>query len=397
MDMDAFYAAVEVLDHPDLAGLPVIVGGLGPRGVVSTASYEARGYGVHSAQPMSLARRLCPRGVFRPPRPARYQEMSGRIMEIFRRYTPMVEPLSLDEAFLDVSGSLRLFGPAEVLARRLKAEVLAGTGLTVTAGVAGRKYLAKIASSRNKPDGLTVVAPGGELDFLWPLPLRDLWGVGPATLARLEALGLVTVGDLAALDQEFLARKFGRAGRQLWLLANGRDDREVETGRQARSVGAEVTFAVDLASPDEVRAALLAQTLAAVGRLRGQGLRAGGVTVKFRDGRFRTWTRSRALRAPTDLREEIYEEVLTIYEKEAPSLGPLRLVGVSLGRLSAGGGPEPEHQTLFEPPEQARDRAARLNLALDQVQGRFGAGAIKPASVAGFGNGPVQVDNKVKL
>jgi DNA polymerase-4 len=181
-------------------------------------------------------------------------------------------------------------------------------------------------------------------------------------------------------------------------LANGRDDREVETGRQARSVGAEVTFAVDLASPEEVRAALLAQTLAAVGRLRGQGLRAGGVTVKFRDGRFRTWTRSRALRAPTDLREEIYEEVLTIYEKEAPSLGPLRLVGVSLGRLSAGGGPEPEHQTLFEPPEQApRDRAARLNLALDQVQGRFGAGAIKPASVAGFGNGPVQVDNKVKL
>jgi DNA polymerase-4 len=313
---------------------------------------------------------------------ARYQEMSGRIMAIFRRYTPLVEPLSLDEAFLDVSGCLRLFGPAETLARRLKAEVLAETGLTVTAGVAGQKHLAKIASSRNKPDGLTVVPPGGELDFLWPLPLRDLWGVGPATLARLEGLGLATVGDLAALDQETLARKFGRAGRQLWLLANGRDDREVEPERTAKSVGAETTFAVDLASPEEVRAALLDQTLTAVDRLRRQGLLAGGVTVKFRDDRFRTWTRSRSLAAPTDLRGEGYEEVLNIYEKEALTLGPLRLVGVSLSRLSAQG--EPERTTLFEPPEtaQAKDRAARLNLALDQIQGRFGSGAIKPASMA---------------
>ena len=386
MDMDAFFASVEVLDRPDLAGRPVIVGGLGTRGVVSTASYEARNYGVRSAQPMSLARRLCPRGVFLSPRLARYQEVSGRIMDIFRRYTPLVEPLSLDEAFLDVSGSLRLFGPAEVLARRLKAEVLAETGLSVTAGVAGQKHLAKIASSRNKPDGLTVVPPGGELDFLWPLPLRELWGVGPATLAQLEGLGLVTVGSLAALDQEFLARKFGRAGRRLWLLANGRDEREVESGREARSVGAETTFAADLDSPEDIRAALLAQALAAVGRLRRQGLRAGGVTVKFRDGRFRTWTRSRTLRAPTDLREDICAEVLSIYEKEASGLDPLRLVGVILGRLSAGDGPEP--RTLFEPREAAGSRAARLNLALDQVQGRFGAGAIKPASLAGPGEGP---------
>ena len=385
LDMDAFYAAVEVLDNPDLAGRPVIVGGLGARGVVSTASYEARRYGVRSAQPMSVARRQCPQGVFRPPRMARYQEMSGRIMAIFRRYTPLVEPLSLDEAFLDVSGCLRLFGPAETLARRLKAEVLAETGLTVTAGVAGQKHLAKIASSRNKPDGLTVVPPGGELDFLWPLPLKDLWGVGPATLARLEGLGLATVGDLAALDQEVLARKFGRAGQQLWLLANGRDDREVTPGRPAKSVGAETTFAVDLVSPEEVRAALLDQALTAVDRLRRQGLLAGGVTVKFRDARFRTWTRSRSLAAPTDLREDIYEEVLGIYEKEALALGPLRLVGVSLSRLSAQSGPE--RTTLFELPEtaQARDRAVRLNLALDQIRDRFGSGAIKP----GLRPGPI--------
>jgi DNA polymerase-4 len=299
-------------------------------------------------------------------------------MAIFQRYTPLVEPLSLDEAFLDVADSRRLFGSAVEIALRIKSEVRAETGLTVSAGVAGQKHLAKIASTRNKPDGLTVVPPGGELDVLWPLPLRELWGVGPATLARLEGLGLATVGDLAALDQEVLARKFGRAGRQLWLLANGRDDREVEPGRQAKSVGAETTFAVDLVSPGDIRAALLDQTLTAVGRLRRQGLRAGGVTVKFRDGRFRTWTRSRALATPTDLREEICEEVLSIYEKEASGLGPLRLVGVSLSRLSAAGGPEPG--TLFEPPKT--DRAARLNLALDQIQGRFGAQAIKPASLA---------------
>jgi DNA polymerase-4 len=386
MDMDAFYAAVEVLDNPDLAGRPVIVGGLGPRGVVSTASYEARRFGVHSAQPMTAARRLCPRGAFRPPRMKRYQEISGRIMDIFRRYTPLVEPLSLDEAFLDVSGCLRLFGPAEALARRLKTEVRSETGLTVSAGVASQKHLAKIASGRNKPDGLTVVPPGGELDFLWSLPLRELWGVGPATLTRLAGLGLATVGDLAALDQEFLARIFGRPGRQLWLLANGRDDREVEPWREAKSVGAETTFAVDLASPEEIRAALLAQTLTAVGRLRRQGLQAGGVTVKFRDHRFKTWTRSRTFSAPTDLREEIYQEVLGIYEKEAPGLGPMRLLGVSLTRLSAIGGPK--EKALFEAPEAAaQERAARLNAALDQVQDRFGAGAIKPASLVAVSHG----------
>jgi DNA polymerase-4 len=378
--MDAFYAAVEVLDDPGLAGLPVVVGGLSARGVVSTASYEARALGVHSGQPMVAARRLCPGGAFRSPRMARYREISGRIMDIFHNHTPLVEPLSLDEAFLDVSGCERLFGPPEALARRLKAEVRAATGLTASAGVAGLKFLAKMASSRDKPDGLTVVPPGGELDFLWPLPLKELWGVGPATLARLEALGLGTVGDLAAQDREFLAREFGKAGRHLWLLANARDDRAVEPWREAKSVGAEATFALDLAAPEEIRAALLAQTLAAVERLRDQGLKAGGVTVKFRDHRFRTWTRSRLLSAPTDLREEIYQEVLDIYEKEPPGRGPFRLLGVILGRLSAAG--LPLAQSLWEPgPSPARERAARLNAALDQVRGRFGAGALKPASL----------------
>jgi DNA polymerase-4 len=379
--MDAFFAAVEVLDDPALAGQPVIVGGLAARGVVSTASYEARALGVHSGQPMAAARRLAPGAVFRAPRLARYREISGRLMEIFRRHTPLVEPLSLDEAFLDVSGSERLFGPPEALARRLKAEVRRATGLTASAGVAGLKFLAKMASSRDKPDGLTVVPPGGELDFLRPLPLRDLWGVGPATLARLSALGLATVGDLAAQDRELLAREFGQAGQRPWPLANARDDRAVEPRREAKSVGAEATFAVDLAAPEDIRAALLAQTLAAVERLRGQGLKAGGVTVKFRDHRFRTWTRGRALAAPTDLREEIYQEVLDIYEKEAPSPGPFRLLGVTLGRLSARGAPEAPG--LWEPvPGAARERAARLNAALDQINSRFGAGALKPASLA---------------
>ena len=232
MDMDAFYAAVEVLDNPALKGRPVIVGGLGPRGVVSTASYEARAYGVRSAQPTALARRLCPRGVFLPGRMARYQELSRHIMTIFRRYTPLVEPLSLDEAFLDVSGSRRLFGPALDIALRLKAEVRAETGLTVSAGVAGQKHLAKIASGRHKPDGLTVVPAGGESAFLRSLPLSELWGVGRVTLAGLAELGLATVGDLAALDPAGLEKKFGLAGGGggCWPTAG-------TTGKSSRSGG----------------------------------------------------------------------------------------------------------------------------------------------------------------
>lgn len=387
LDMDAFYASVEVLDNSALKGRPIIVGGLGSRGVVSTASYEARACGVHSALPMITARRLCPAGVFISPRFERYQELSGRIMAIFLRYTPLVEPLALDEAFLDVSASFRLFGPAAEIARRLKEEVRTETGLTVSAGVATQKQLAKIASGLNKPDGLTIVPPGKELDFLWPLPLSNLWGVGKVMLKRLRNLGLTIIGDLAALDLRFLEKKFGRSGEQLWLLANGRDDRGVSSDRKSKSVGAEETFAVDLVSPVEIKAALLAQSLTAVERLRRKGFKAQNITVKFRDGCFKTIIRTKVLAVPTDIRDEIYFIVLNIYEKIAPELGAMRLVGVILSRLSGKSEIRPGQLFLFDQLAMASERktkdfrATQLNQALDQVVRRFGAGTIKPATL----------------
>ena len=388
--MDAFYASVEVLDNPALKGLPLIVGGLGLRGVVSTASYEARAYGVHSAQPMTTARRLCPKGVYIQPRHWRYKELSDHIMAIFGRYTPLVEPLSLDEAFLDVSGSGRLFGPSEEIARRIKAEVLAETGLTVTAGVASQKHIAKIASGMNKPDGLTVVPEGGELDFLWPLPLKDMWGVGKVMLKSLREMGLLTVGDLAALDRDLLEKRFGLSGGHLWDLANGLDSRAVVAEYLPKSIGSEETFAADLQSPEEIRAALLTQTLTAVDRMRRKGFMAKTVTVKFRDGRFQTKTRAASLSAPSDLRDEISKVVLGIYNKEAPDLGAMRLLGVSLSRLSRPGAEEkvkeaPVQRSLFgeaeaTPAKPPDEKAKKLNQALDQVAGRFGAGALRPAT-----------------
>jgi DNA polymerase-4 len=392
MDMDAFYAAVEALDNPDLKGRPLIVGGLGPRGVVSTASYEARAFGVHSALPTSTARRRCPQGVYLQPRHWRYKELSDQIMGIFARYTPLVEPLSLDEAFLDVGGSARLFGPAEEIARRLKDEVRAETGLTVSAGVASQKHLAKIASGLNKPDGLTIVPAGGELDFLWPLPLKDLWGVGRVMLGQLRALGLSTVGDLARFDRAWLEKRFGQSGRQLWRLANAVDEREVQAEYEAKSIGSEETFDQDLKSPEEIRAALLSQTLTAVERMRRQGYLARTVTVKFRDGRFRTRSRAKSLSRPSDLRDDLYREVLAIYEKEAPDLPPMRLLGVSLSRLSRPGAeaaPAPERRSLFDLDEPratspaGAEKAEKINQALDQISGRFGAGTLRPATLTG--------------
>lgn len=394
LDMDAFYAAVEVLDNPSLRGQPVIVGGTGSRGVVCTASYEARRLGVHSAMPVITARKLCPHGVYVRPRLKRYQELSVKIMAIFGRYTPMVEPLSIDEAFLDVTGSLRLFGSADNIARRLKAEVYGETGLTVSAGVASQKHLAKIASGMNKPDGLTVVPVGEELAFLHPLSLKNLWGAGRVMQGKLKSLGLVTVGDLAQLERSFLEKRFGRGGGQLWDLANGFDPREVTPGNEAKSIGAEETFSRNLTDSEEIKAALLAQTFTVVGRMRDEKLRARTVTVKFRDGDFKTMTRARSLAKATDLRDEIYREVLKLYQKEAAGLGPMRLLGVTLSRFSTpaedqGHQAPPVQGSLFDmagPDEgtspEAQAKVISLNLALDKVSNRFGPRALRPASVA---------------
>ena len=239
LDMDAFYAAVEILDNPDLKGKPVIVGGSKKRGVVSSACYEARRFGIHSAQPVSTAVRLCPHGVFLPVRMWRYKEFSRQIFALFYRFTPLVEPLSLDEAFLDVTGSTRLFGPPEAIARKIKQQVVKKTGLTVSAGVAPSKFVAKIASDMQKPDGLTVVPEGQVKEFLEPLPIEKLWGVGRATRKILSHLGVGTIGSLADLPVELLARKLGKQGIHLYSLARGLDDREVEPERGVKSIGHE--------------------------------------------------------------------------------------------------------------------------------------------------------------
>jgi DNA polymerase-4 len=232
LDMDAFYASVEVLDEPALQGRPVIVGGVTGRGVVSAASYEARKFGVHSAQPMATARRLCPGGVFLPVRMSRYRELSREILRLFQTFTPLVEPLSIDEAFLDVTGSLRIFGSAEEIARQIKGRVLTETGLTVSAGVAPNKFLAKIASDLEKPDGLTVVPPDRVQEFLDPLPIERLWGVGPATRKELGLLGVAAIGDLRRLPAALLEKRLGESGRRLAALSLGLDGRETH-GRLA--------------------------------------------------------------------------------------------------------------------------------------------------------------------
>ena len=244
--MDAFYASVEQLDNPELKGKPVIVGGRSMRGVVSAASYEARKYKIHSAMPVAQAKKLCPHGVFLPVRMKRYKEISNRVFSIFQKYTPLVEPLSLDEAFLDVTASSKLFGTAENIAEQIRKQVFKEIGLTISAGVASSKLVAKIASDIDKPDGLTIVPAGYETEFLAPLPIKRLWGVGKKTQEALTLLGVHTIGDIAGISLDLLEQKFGKHGKSLHYAAQGLDNRDVETEHETKSVGHEFTFDADL-------------------------------------------------------------------------------------------------------------------------------------------------------
>jgi DNA polymerase-4 len=296
VDMDAFYAAIEQLDHPELRGRPVIVGGdPAGRGVVSTASYEARKFGVHSAMPAAQARRLCPQAVFLRPRFARYQEVSQQIRAILYSYTPLVEPISLDEAFLDLTGTERLLGPAEEVAREIKRRVREETGLTCSVGVGPNKFLAKLASSLAKPDGFLVVREGEELAFLEDLPIERLWGVGEATAKRLRGLGITTVGQLRGLALEELLDKFGSLGRSLYELARGIDRSPVIPEREARSLGAERTFPEDLTDPEEMERVLFSLSEEVGRRLREERLKARTVQLKVRFADFTTITRALTL------------------------------------------------------------------------------------------------------
>ena len=331
--MDAFYASVEQHDDPKLKGRPVAVGG-SRRGVVAAASYEARRFGVRSAMPVTTALRLCPKLVRVPPRMDRYQEISQQVRAIFHDWTELVEPLSLDEAFLDVTESCRKHDlTATRLARRLKNEILAATGLTASAGVAATKFVAKIASDYRKPDGLTVVVPERTLEFLHPLPVSRIWGVGPKTAERLERLGILTILDLFEMELEELLRLFGKAGLAYYRLARGQDDRPVKAQRRCKSLSTERTFARDLDDEAVLRDKLLSQAQELQERLRRRGYKGSTVVLKLRYGDFTTITRSHTLSAPTDRAEVLFEEVMELLKKTEFPQRAVRLAGLGLSGL----------------------------------------------------------------
>ncbi len=376
-DMDAFYASVEQRDRPELRGQPVLVGGLGGRGVVCAASYEARPFGVRSAMPMSTARRRCPQAVVLPPRMGYYAQVSRQIREIFLSFTPLVEPLSLDEAFLDVRGCEGLFGAAPEIARRIKARVRAETGLVVSVGVAPNKFLAKLASDHGKPDGLVVLPPDQVAAFLAPLPVGRLWGVGKKAEQRLVALGVRTVGELAALPERALADRFGEAGRHVWRLARGEDDRAVVPDRGARSISTETTFAEDIGDREVLRAWLLDLVEHLAARLRHAGLRARTVELKVRSSDFRTWTRSQALAEATNLTGPLWQAAAALFQRRLkPEMLPARLLGVGASRLAQEGGAQGQ---LFD--AELRERQTALDRAVDAIRGQFGAAAIRRGSL----------------
>jgi DNA polymerase IV len=377
VDMDAFYASVETIKDPSLAGRPVVVGGLGGRGVVTSASYEARAFGVTSAMPIVRARRLCPHAIFLSNDFDSYVEYSQRIRTIFDSYTPLVEPLSLDEAFLDVSGSIKLFGSPVEIARRIKADVGA-VGLPCTVGVAPNKFLAKLASTRAKPDGLMVIPHDTIETFLHPLPSRALWGVGEQTGEVLRRLGLNTIGDIAAVPRRTLERAVGDAmGAHLFALARGHDDRPVTPDEPAKSVGSEVTFDRDLDDTDEILRELLRLSDRTAGRLRAKGLCGRTVTVKIRWSNFKTITRSRTLDREVDTAPDIYSVVRSLYERLDPDRPRIRLLGVSVSGLTPG--PPGLQLDLLSGP--ARPGWHEASVAIDAIRGRFGDGSLGPATL----------------
>jgi len=376
LDMDAFYPSVEELDNPELKGKPVIVGGGRERGVVSSASYEARRFGVHSAQPMATAMRLCPDGIFLPGRMARYQEVSGAVFEIFRRFTPLVEPLSIDEAFLDVTGCQRLLGRPEGIAKKIKKEVFEITGLTVSAGVAPSKFVAKIASDLEKPDGLTVVPPDRVRDFLDPLPIKKMWGVGKVTQESLARLNIRTFKDLSNVPLKVLEKKFGKHGLKMHALSMGMDDRDVVPEHNVKSIGHEKTFLRDVTELEEAKKDLLALTNKVAQRMRRNGIAGKTVYLKVKYSDFFQITRSASLTQPTDDGFEMYSTVCRLLKKTEVGRRPVRLLGVSLSQLNF---PEIQDQlSLFANQFQKRKS---LNKALDSLNEKHGDDSVRPGTL----------------
>lgn len=371
--MDAFFASVEVLDEPGLRGLPVLVGGTSGRGVVSAASYEARVFGCRSAMPMGQALRLCPQAVVRPVRFDRYREVSRRVFAVFERYTPVVEGLSIDEAFLDLTGSERLLGDAVGVARRIKADVAGETGCTCSVGVSYCKFLAKLASDLDKPDGLTVFTREDVETRLPKMPVTKIWGVGPKAAGRLAGYAVHTIGDLRRADAGFLLTRIGADTARLIELAHGRDERVVSTDRDAKSIGNENTFFDTLATRDAVLHELLEETEHVAHRLRRAGLVCRTVTVKIRTADFKTVTRSRTLEAATDVTATMWEAARECFGGWANgAFAPVRLIGVQLKDLGLVGAMQ---LSLFDDPSQRKQ--ARVDGATDRIRDKFGKDAIK--------------------
>ena len=371
VDMDAFYAAIEIRDDPGLRGLPVVIGGSSRRGVVSTASYEARKFGIHSAMPGYEARRRCPEAIFISPRIRHYAAVSRELMAIFGRYSPSVEPLSLDEAFLDMTGAERLFGSPREMAEKVANDIRTELRLTASVGVATTKYVAKVASDFNKPDGITVVLPGTEKEFLAPLPIRRIWGVGPKAAARLEGLGLQTIGDVAEMPREVLESRFGGFGAHVWHLANAIDMRRVSAIRTRKSIGSERTLAADIVGKEAVRAHLLPLADEVARGLRKGSWRAHGVRLKLKTSEFQLMTRDRHVAEAICDAESILSALDALLEVARVDV-PLRLVGVAAYDLVKDG--TPRQVSLFN--AENTERRERLEAAMDEVSEKFGRGLV---------------------
>jgi len=376
LDMDAFYASVELLERPELAGKPVIVGHRSQRSVVTAATYEARKYGVNSAMPMAVALRRCPQAIVLEPHFERYSHYSQRVMTLLGEVTPLVEPLSIDEAFLDVAGALRLSGTPWQIGTRLRERIYAETGLHASVGAAATKFVAKLASGLAKPDGLLVVPRERTLEVLHPLPVTALWGVGGKSEEQLTRLGLRTVGDVANVPLDTLARAIGPANAaRLHELAWGRDARGIELGREEKSIGHETTFERDVVDRAALHRELLRLSDAVGARLRRAGLQARTVALKLRFEDFTTISRSRTLADPTDLGRRIYEEARALYDAASQNGRPVRLIGVRgeglVGAVADLG--------LWDDDEQWRD----AETTIDAIGSRFGSGAVRPAALLG--------------
>ncbi len=381
IDMDAFFAAIEELDHPEYRGKPVVVGadpkGGKGRGVVSTCNYEARKYGIHSAMPISQAYKLCPFAIYVPPRMKRYVEFSRKIFEILNDFTPKVEPISIDEAFMDITGCIRLLGSPEEIARKIKKRIKDELQLTASIGIAPNKFIAKIASDLEKPDGLVIVDLNHMLDFLHPLPISKMWGVGKNTEVKLRVMGINTIGDLARLPQDMVIKKFGKFGLHFWTLANGIDDREVEADDTVKSVSLENTYEEDVDDEKVIEQTIfsMADNLSRI--LRKKQLKGKTITLKIRLEDFSTFTRSQSFDSFIDSSQIISRVSLKLYRRFQRKGKKVRLLGIAVSNLN----PKGEAQIgLFEPNDKMDQK---IDTVIDLVQNKFGPDLIKKASLLG--------------